>query len=347
MQESASLWCTAGRTLRDPIIPVFEVEFPETQKSFEDAKMSVLAVDIGGTSIKLGLVRGKEILRRAILPSHAESGATQAMDRLTIELKKLLGADYCVGVGLAFPTLIDVRTNRVVGQMIGKFEGLGQIDFAKWALDHFNCPVRIENDAHAALLGEWKHGAGKGCDDLVMMTLGTGVGTSVIINGKPLRGKHAQAGNLGSHMILDPDGYPCVCGARGCGEAQQHRNVVAQLAKADPGFAKSALSQATDIDYAALFRLSPTDRLAARLLKRSMDIWGTMAVSLAHQFDCERIVIGGGIMKSAATILPQVNKWLETACTPWGRAIAVAAEHGDDAALLGLAVSISERLEYI
>ena len=308
--------------------------------------MSVLAVDLGGTNIKIGLVESGRILHRAVISAHSEAGAAQALDRVAAQLQALR-RDDCIGVGLAMPTLIDVRTNRVAGQMIGKFEGLGQIDFDRWSGEQFQLPIRIENDAHAAILGEWKHGAGRGCDDLVMMTIGTGIGTSVIINGKPLRGKHAQAGNLGSHMILDPDGFPCVCGARGCGEAQQHRNFVSQLAKSDPGFVSSELSKIPEIDYAALFKHSPTDELASRLLKRSLDIWGTMAVSLVHQFDCERIVIGGGIMKSAAIILPHINQWLETACTPWGRARAVAAEQGDDAALLGLAVGFSQTLDYI
>ncbi len=308
--------------------------------------MSVLAVDMGGTYIKAGLIESGKIVRREVIDSHSAAGAKQALDRLADLLRKMRDGTTA-GVAIAFPTLVDVRINRVVGQMIGKFEGLSQIDFARWARDEFELPIRIENDAHAAILGEWQHGAGRGCDNLVMMTLGTGIGTSVIIEGRPLRGKHAQAGNLGSHMIIDPNGFACVCGSRGCGEAQQTRTAITHLAKSDPAFAESALASLEEIDYASLFRLASTDDLAKRLLERSLDIWATMAVSLVHQFDCERVVIGGGIMKSAAVILPHVNRRLETACTPWGHVSAVAAELGDDAALIGMAVSLSQPLDYI
>jgi glucokinase len=308
--------------------------------------MSILAVDMGGTNIKIGLVENGAITKRETLPAHSDRGAHQALSRTADVLRSLQRPD-CSGVGFAFPTLVDVRTNRVVGQMIGKHEGLTRIDFDLWARDTLSLPIHIENDAHAAILGEWKFGAGRGCDDLVMMTLGTGIGTSVIINGKPLRGKHAQAGNLGSHMILDPNGFPCVCGGRGCGEAQQTRTALNELARADAGFAESALSEIDEIDYAALFRLADTDALAGRLLKRSLDIWGTMATSLVHQFDCERIILGGGIMRSADVILPHVEQWLATACTPWGRVEARVSELGDDAALFGMAVSLTQPLEYI
>lgn len=308
--------------------------------------MSILAIDMGGTNIKIGLVDRGEIKLRESLPAYSERGAQQALSRTADVLRKMRDAS-CSGVGFAFPTLVDVRINRVTGQMIGKHEGLTTIDFAQWAKTELGLPIRVENDAHAAILGEWKYGAGRGCNDLVMMTLGTGIGTSVIIDGRPLRGKHAQAGNLGSHMILDPHGFNCVCGAQGCGEAQQTRFAINELARKDPLYPASALSSLEEIDYAALFRLAVSDKLATQLLNRSLDIWGTMAVSLVHQFDPERIILGGGIMRSADVIMPQVERWLARACTPWGKVAGRASELGDDAALFGMAVSVESNLDYL
>lgn len=308
--------------------------------------MSILAVDMGGTVIKIGRVEHGSIQARESLPAHSERGAAQALSRTAEVLRQMRGT-HCAGIGFAFPTLVDVRINRVMGEMIGKHEGVSNIDFAEWARAEFGLPIKVENDAHAAILGEWRYGAGRGCDDLVMMTLGTGIGTSVIIGGRPLRGKHAQAGNLGSHMILDPHGFPCVCGAQGCGEAQQTRTAINELARRDPDFNSSALSGLGEIDYAALFRLASSDPLAQRLLTRSLDIWGTMAASLVHQFDPEQIVMGGGIMRSADVILPHVQRWLDRACTPWGRVQAKAGELGDDAALFGMAVAVEEALSYL
>ena len=154
--------------------------------------MSILAVDMGGTNIKIGLVENGGVTKHQTLPAYSERGAQQALDRTAAVLKSMRD-DHCTGVGFAFPTLVDVRTNRVVGQMIGKHEGLTTIDFPKWAREQFDLPIHIENDAHAAILGEWKHGAGRGCDDLVMMTLGTGIGGGIVRTARSISDSAAPA----------------------------------------------------------------------------------------------------------------------------------------------------------
>jgi glucokinase len=253
----------------------------------------------------------------------------------------------CKGVGLALPTLVDVRIGKITVDMIGKYEGLAATDLNAWAKSEFNLPMKIENDAHAAILGEWRFGAGRGSNDLVMATFGTGIGTSVIIGARPLRGRHASAGNLGAHFVVEPNGFPCVCGSRGCLEAQQHRKAVESIARADARFVTSALSKEASIDYAAIFRLASTDALAHDLLNRSIGLWSALVVTLTHQFDCTRFIVGGGIMRSADVILPSIRVALDHACTPWGKVELVTAALGDDAALHGLTVCIEEQLEYL
>lgn len=304
--------------------------------------MTILAVDVGGTNVKAGVVQDGTVIKTSVLDARGASGATQMLDRLVPFLGELLTASAvptseCSGVGIALPTLVDSRKTSVLADMQGKFEGLKDIDVAEWCQREMKMPLRIENDAHAALLGEWRFGSGRDAEDLVMITLGTGIGVSVILGGKPLRGTHSQTGNLGSHLVMQPDGPRCACGGRGCAESLHYISTVNRLARDDDRFSSSALAASDQFTYADLFRLAPSDKLAESLLKRSMDIWGALCVSLIHAFDPTRVILGGGVMRSASVILPHVQGWAKRACTPWGEVEVVTGGLGDAAALLGMA----------
>jgi len=123
--------------------------------------MSIIAVDLGGTNLKVGVVDGATVSSVQSVESHSHRGAAAALERLAgvIGGYDLTGV---TGIGLALPTLIDSRNARVMVSMKGKFEGLHEIDFQQWSQSKFGRPIKIENDAHAALLGEWKHGAARG-----------------------------------------------------------------------------------------------------------------------------------------------------------------------------------------
>jgi glucokinase len=308
--------------------------------------MKHIAVDFGGTRIKIGVIENFRVVHTDLLDAHSTQGAQQALDRLAAAIRKL-GLDDVAGVGLAVPTLVDVRSGRVLMSMKGKYEGLHEIDFPAWSLREFGLPIRVENDAHAAVLGEWKHGAGAGCNDLVMLTLGTGIGTSVIINGRPLRGKHSQAGNLAGHFVIDPSGYPCVCGGRGCVEAQQHLDAVQAIAREDSRFVTSALSKSNPLDYAAIFAHAASDPVARELRDRAIAIWSLLVTSVINLYDCELVIVGGGMMKSADVILPALQTAARRACTPWGTAEVRAASLGDHAGLIGMAVSLDGSFDYL
>jgi glucokinase len=307
--------------------------------------MSIVAVDFGGTNIKAGVVDGGAVGELKSIDGHSKLGVAQALPRLA-DLIRGFDLSAVTGVGVALPTLVDARTSRILMTMKGKYEGLHQVDFPAWAAREFGLPIRLDNDAHAAILGEWRFGAGVGSDNLVMVTLGTGIGSSVIIDGKPLRGRHAQAGNLGGHFVIEPNGFPCVCGARGCVEAQQHLDSVARIAQADPRYPGSPLSKGK-FDYKTIFAESKGDALSRELRDRTLAIWGTMLISLIHQFDCDRIVVGGGIMNSADDILPALKACADSACTPWGKVDVRPAALGDAAGLVGLQVALTEPLQFI
>lgn len=312
--------------------------------------MTILAVDVGGTNVKAGIVRSGAVTHNATLDAQGAKGAEQMMARLAPFLRDLLATAAvrdCAGVGLALPTLVDSRNTRVLADMVGKFEGMKIFDVLGWAKQELSLPVKIENDAHAALLGEWRFGAGRGASDLVMLTLGTGIGVSVILGGKPLRGTHSQTGNLGGHIVMQPDGPACSCGGRGCAESLHYVSTIMQVARTDERFASSALAKVDEITYEQLFEFAKHDALSEHMVERSIDIWGALGISLVHAFDPTRLIYGGGVMKSREAILPGLRERLKRACTPWGSVDVVASELGNTAALLGIASLFEHPPEFI
>ena len=149
--------------------------------------MSVLACDMGGTRIKIGIVRNGCVLAQEAIPAHSDRGLGPRLPALADAWRRLaasidLKLETCRGIGVSFPSLMDMATGRILADY-GKYSDAMNIDLRAWAHQEFGLPLAIDNDARMALIGEWRHGAAKGCDDAVMMTLGTGIGTAAIMQG--------------------------------------------------------------------------------------------------------------------------------------------------------------------
>jgi glucokinase len=282
----------------------------------------VIAVDLGGTSIKAGIVRRAEVLEAGTIAANAAEGLAAQLPRLASLVERVCAAmglapGDAAGIGMAVPFLVDPVGQRIRSAPREKYHDACGVDLSAWARERFGLPVRLENDAHAALLGEWRHGAGQGSDDLVMLTLGTGIGCSVLMGGRPLRGKHFQAGVLAGHLIANPlNGTPCAaCPASGCYEAESAAQSLAREARAHPAFAESALAAEPLIDFAAVFRLAATgDAVAAAVRDRCLRYWTALVISLVHAYDPDRVVIGGGVTEGEearpflAAIQDEVNR---------------------------------------
>ncbi len=254
-------------------------------------------------------------------------------------------ASSCASIAIAYPSIFTPRERRMLGEW-GKFPGGEHFDFAGWASSQLGLPLAIENDARVALLGEWRYGAGRGCDDLVMMTLGTGLGTAALQGGRLLVGHQGRAGSAGGHFTLVLDGRPCVCGNVGCAEAEASTSTLGTLARTDSRFAASALAQLPEIGYEAAFRLRDRDALSRALVERSLKVWSAAVLNLVQAYDPSRVVLGGGVMASAGVILPAVRGHLDRhGRGPWRTPDVVASALGDDAALLGCGVLAELRSE--
>lgn len=302
--------------------------------------MNTLVCDLGGTRMKLGLLHDDRLAAQDVIPAHSHLGLAPRLPDLAAALRRLcatqgLAPADCAGLAVSFPSLVDPTTGRVLAEY-GKYRDAPGLDLRAWAQREFGLPLAIENDARLALIGEWRHGAGRGCDDFVMITLGTGLGTSALIQGRVLRGKHGQAGCLSGHLTVRYGGRPCSCGNVGCAEAEASTAFLAELARERPDFAASALAREPLLDFAAVFRLAAAgDACALAIRQHSLLVWSTLAVNLITAYDPELVVIGGGIIDSADVILPALQQHVDRhAHTPWGRVRVVRSALGDAAALL-------------
>jgi glucokinase len=295
---------------------------------------------MGGTVVKAGLtqdgkvigfksfeVASKSIAPNLLLIEHAVDG---------LLLENGVAASQLSGIGLAFPGIVNPLNNAILSTL-GKYDDARETDFTAWAKRRWNIPLRMDNDARAAVLGEWKYGAGRGYDNVVMMTLGTGIGTGVVIDGRPLYGKHFQAGSLGGHFVVDYRGRKCSCGNEGCVEALSSSAFLPQIIREDDRLSEACRRQAESYDFNRLFTLRRSgDADAVAICNRCMDIWAAGIVSYIHAYDPEIVILGGGVMRSGDVILPYLQQRVDSrAWCPSGKVRLTASELGGNAAILG------------
>jgi glucokinase len=300
-----------------------------------------IGIDLGGSHATIAVVKSDQVLASQRISLDSGQALRPALDRFAAAIRKLvkdlqMNPGECEGVALGFCGLADARVGRVVSTN-KKYEDAPSIDFNAWCKEEFGLRFAIENDARMALLGERHVGAAQGCDNLVMITLGTGIGGAAMIEGKLLRGRHAQAGCLGGHLPAKVGGRACTCGAIGCLEAEASGWALPLMAREWQGFAASKLAGQENLNFEILFELADAgDRVAAEIREYCLKVWAAGAVGLIHAYDPEKIVIGGGVMRSAAVILPYIRAYVnEHAWTPWGKVEIAAAQLGNDAGLFG------------
>lgn len=301
--------------------------------------MVAIGVDLGGTIIKIGLVRNEQIIDFASVEACPDADFTLSMARIESIVEGMIRRhDVTVldGIAFGFAGQVDFYRQKIRATN-GKYVSAEHIDLKKWVADKWHCRFFIDNDARIAAVGEWKYGAGRGFDNLVTMTIGTGIGTAVITEGRLIRGVHSQYGCLGGHITVNYNGRRCNCGNRGCVEAEAGSWSLPLIAKETDGYGTSAFSQAATQDFRTLFSLAEQgDRFSRSLRDHCMDVWSAAVVSYIHAYDPEVVIIGGGVMKSSHVILPYMQAKIdEHAWTPHGRVLLKAAEKCEHAAILG------------
>lgn len=303
--------------------------------------MKALAVDLGGSHAACAVVEDRRVLAIETVSLEAAAGLAGALPLIAGALRRaaaaarVLVAD-CAGLAFGFCGLVDSVASRVLSTN-AKYDDAPRLDLPGWSREALGLGLRLENDARLALLGERHAGAAQGFDDVVMITLGTGIGGVAMVEGRLLRGRHFQAGVLGGHLPAVLDGRPCTCGGVGCVEAEASTWSLPEIARGWPGFAASALADAPRIDFEAVFaHAAAGDRVAVEVRDRCLRVWASGAVGMVHAWDPEVVIIGGGVMRNPDAVLPFIESHLHRrAWTPWGKVAVRAAALGDGAALLG------------
>ena len=303
--------------------------------------MKALAVDLGGNHATCALVGDQSVLASKVVPTDGLLDLKLVLPVLKETFVGLLSqgrmsASDGEGLAFSFCGIVDSSNQRILATH-GKYDDGPTLDLVGWCRESFGIALKMANDARMALLGEWYAGAARGSSDVVMITLGTGMGGAAMVQGRLLWGKHFQAGCLGGHFPVQFNGRTCSCGAIGCAEAEASTVSLPGLCRSNPGYQVSELARDEPVTFEKLFQHAQNgDQVAIKIRERCLQVWGAATVALIHAYDPEVLVLGGGVMKSASVILPYLQDYIHRhAWTPWGKVQVCAAELGNDAALLG------------
>ncbi len=263
-----------------------------------------LAIDLGGTAVKIGIVDGPDIIAAEEFPVASGSGD---LERVAAWAERMLRGERPSAVAIAVPGIVDPGRSRLVAAH-GKYGFLHGVDLAEWSASAFGPRAVVENDARAALMGELADGgSAAGERDAVLISLGTGIGTAAAIDGHVLRGVHGHAGVLSGHVTIDLEAGRCPCGNAGCAEALAStwalgRDVGAGVVAAGPELA-SRLAAAGELGIRDLIETMHEPQSSA-ILDRYLRIWGAVIVAQCHAFDPSTVVVTGGVLRSRELVLP-------------------------------------------
>lgn len=293
----------------------------------------MIGVDVGGTKILSGVVdREGTVLGQSLgeSPGSSEEDVLAAIDSSVAELLD----DRIGAIGFGVPANLERGTGRVLRATNLPFD---DFDLAGHARARFGIPVRVENDANAATLAEWKLGAGRGASNLVMLTLGTGVGGGIVLDDRLYRG-WAEIG----HIVVQADGPPCQGNCHGRG----HLEALASGTAADRG-AQELWGDGADA-HLLVDKARAGDEAARALLAEIGGFLGAAIGSLANLFDPELFVVGGGFGDAAGELVldPALEAARREALAPADETLRIVpAELGVQAGLVGAGLVGFEALD--
>jgi glucokinase len=256
-----------------------------------------IGVDIGGTNIPVALVdQAGKIVDIIEKKTQAHDGPDSVVKRIAESVKELCSkVDNCslAGIGLGAPGALDIKKGIIITSP--NLSGWNNVPLLKMLNEATGLKVKMDNDANCAAIGEHWIGGARGSNNAIIITLGTGVGGGIIIDGKIFRGSHGTAGELG-HITIEKDGRLCNCGNKGCLEAYASATGAVITAK--------ELGLKVDTAYDIFVKAEQKDELAQKALEISGRYLGIGIASFANIFDPDVIVVGGGFSSAYKYLLP-------------------------------------------
>ena len=284
-----------------------------------------IGVDIGGTNIKIALVdfEGK-IIYSNTTPTRAEMGFEAGVANIKQAIKDLMqetneSAKTIEAIGFGLPGQIDYKAGMVKNPP--NIPGWINIPLGKLIEDEFQIPTKLDNDVRCAALGELNFGAGKGCENLICITIGTGIGSGIVLNGKLVRGASNAAGEIGHIKMTLEKGPLCGCGDHGCFEAYASGPSIVTMAKEFISGGKSAKykEMATDgiiTPYIVAQAALQGDAVSLQIFKQIGEIIGVGLSSVINLLNPEKIIIGGGVADAGEILLEPIRKTIEDRAMP-------------------------------
>lgn len=308
-----------------------------------------IGIDVGGTNVKIALVSDKgKIIYSNSIPTRAEMGYEYTINSMKDAVRDLLKetkmkASDIEGMGFGFPGQIDCKKGVV--RLAPNIPGWVNVPIASIMEKEFGIPTRVDNDVRTATLGELNYGAGVGCENLVCITVGTGIGSGLVVNGKLVRGANNAAGEIG-HIKLNMQGGPlCGCGDRGCLEAYASGPSIVAMAEEYIRGGKSTkyreLANPDITPYIVAVAAKEGDPVAKQIFRIMGEYIGMGLTSVVNLLNPEKIIIGGGVADAGDILLDPIRETIaKRAMTIQREVEVVPAQLGNTAGVIGASLLI-------
>ncbi|MFA5293419.1 MAG: ROK family protein [Phycisphaerae bacterium] len=275
-----------------------------------------IGIDFGGTNVKMGCFSNDmKMLWKISIPTDADMGPDVVIDRMVAAIKETAGkkntpleAIKAIGIGAPGPA----KYTQGIIIRCANLPKFTNVPISKMLSDKLGKPVIFDNDANVACLGEFVAGAGKNIKNMVFFTLGTGIGSGIISDGKLLHGSGDNAAELG-HTIVNINGRQCNCGQKGCAEAYASASHTALRASeaikaGEESSLKDVLKKTGKITCKDVFEYSAKgDKLAKRITEETAEVLGVLCVNALHCSEPERIVFAGGMIAAGEPLLERIK----------------------------------------
>lgn len=310
-----------------------------------------LGVDLGGTNIKVALVNYLgEIINKIEIPTEAHLGWEAVLNRIYHGIHQVINntnltLNDIVGIGMGVPGLPDFTTGMVLW---GPNIGWENVPAGPWLSAKLAIPIYIDNDGNTAAYGEYWAGRGKGAQNMVAVTIGTGIGAGLIIDGRIFRGSKGAAGELG-HMIILPQGPQCNCGRKGCLETLTSATSIAKSAKSAIEAGKTTiLANFSEVTAKTVFQAAKEgDKIANEIVDKTAYYLGIGLANVINLLNPDLILIGGGVSRGGSIIMEPLRRYtLEHSLPTAGQQVQIdIAQLGNDAGAVGAAgIAFAENL---
>jgi glucokinase len=305
-----------------------------------------LGVDIGGTKVAAGLVDARgQIVKRSRVPMAATGDAESGLAAVLAAIGELLPAssERVRGIGICSPGPLNPRSGVIINPP--NLPCWRNFPLAERVRARYNVPVKVDNDANAAGLAEVLWGAARGFSNVFYATVGTGIGSGIILDGKILHGRTGAAGEAG-HMGIDMHGPKCPCGKKGCVEVLASGPAIARRARQKlASNSRSLMLQLAGGDLQAVngeivSRASQQgDALASEVIDEILDVLAYWLGNVIDFQEPEVVVMGGGVSTTLAPYLEEIRKrWTGAVVNPWPEKVPLLLAHyGEEAGVAGAA----------